>query len=174
MNLFASVPIWLVAWLAAALAVAAIEDAVRLRISNVSCLAVFLGAVVAMGLAGFPLALWQNWLVFAVLLILGTFLFASGKVGGGDVKLLAAVGLWVDLRSAVWLLAAVFLAGGLLAIGFIIARLLFRARGGKKKIGSKGIPYGLAIVTGAAFVFLAQSDLNKPSKPNPFSLNVPR
>jgi prepilin peptidase CpaA len=177
MNLVAESPLWLMALLAAALAGAAVEDVVRLRISNLSCLAVLLLALVAMGFAGFPLALWQNFVVFAALLVVGTFLFASGKVGGGDVKLLAAVGLWVDLRTAVWLIAAVFLAGGLIAIGFIIARTLSRSRKaeGKKKIGSKGIPYGLAIVTGAALVFLGQSDLNKPAhkKVNPFSVAVP-
>ncbi|MFL6725370.1 MAG: prepilin peptidase [Sphingomicrobium sp.] len=178
MNLVAAAPLWLMALLAAALAGAAIEDAVRLRISNLSCVAVVLLALVAMGFAGFPLALWQNFVVLAVLLGAGTLLFASGKVGGGDVKLLAAVGMWFDLRAAVWLIAAVFLSGGLIAIGYILARLLFRPSEGegRKKIGSRKIPYGLAIVAGAAFAFLAQSDLNKPTpkKANPFSVIVPR
>jgi prepilin peptidase CpaA len=176
MNLVPAAPLWLLALLGAALAVAAIEDAIRLRISNVTCLAVFLAALVAMGLQGFPLSLWQNWLVLAVLLVVGTFLFASGNVGGGDVKLLAAVGLWVDLHTAVWLLAAVFLSGGGLAIGFLTARMLFRSRRreGKKKLGSKGIPYGLAIVAGAAIIFAGQLAPAKPKheKPNPFSLRL--
>jgi Flp pilus assembly protein protease CpaA len=72
----------------------------------------------------------------------------------------------------------VFLSGGLIAIGYILARLLFRPSEGegRKKIGSRKIPYGLAIVAGAAFAFLAQSDLNKPTpkKANPFSVIVPR
>ena len=86
---------WLLALLAAALAAAAIEDAIRLRISNATCLVVLVAAIVAMALHGFPLALWQNLVVFLVLLVLGTLVFATGKVGGGDVELLACLGLWV-------------------------------------------------------------------------------
>ncbi len=174
MNLVAAAPIWLLGLLAAALAVAALEDAVRLRISNLSCAGVFVGALIAMGVQGFPLALWQNVMVFAAVLIVGTPLFAAGKVGGGDVKLLAAVGLWVDLRTAAWLIAAVFLAGGLLAIAFLSARVLFRSRQreGKEKIGSKGIPYGLAIVAGAAFVFYAQLPIAKAKSEKPISLSL--
>ena len=175
MNLFAMAPMWLLGLLAAALVVAAVEDAIRLRISNLSVAGVLITALIAMGLQGFPLALWQNWVVFAALLIVGTPLFAAGKVGGGDVKLLAAVGLWVDLRLSVWLIAAVFIAGGVLAIIFLAARL-FRSpqREGKEKIGSKGIPYGLAIVGGAAFIFFGQlpAAKAKPEQSNPRSLNL--
>jgi prepilin peptidase CpaA len=177
MNLVASAPPWLVAVLFAALAAAALEDAIRLKISNATCLAVLASALVAMGLHGFPLALWQNAVVFAVLLIVGTFAFGSGKIGGGDVKLLASLGLWVDLRSAVWLVAAVFIAGGILALGFITARMVARSPTGerRKRIGSKGIPYGLAIVAGACLVFAGQLGWMQPKaeKPNPFAVRVP-
>ena len=175
MNLLAMAPMWLLGLLAAALVIAAIEDAVRLRISHLSVAGVLIAGLIAMGLQGFPLALWQNWVVFAAILAIGTPLFAAGKVGGGDVKLLAAVGLWVDLRTSVWLIAAVFLAGGVLAIIFLTARLFrSRRREGKEKIGSKGIPYGLAIVAGAAFIFLGQlpAAKAKPERPNPHSLNL--
>jgi prepilin peptidase CpaA len=174
MNLVAAAPMWLLGLLAAALAVAALEDAIRLRISNLSVAGVLVAALIAMGLQGFPLELWQNWVVFAAILVIGTPLFAAGKVGGGDVKLLAAVGLWVDLPTSVWLVAAVFLAGGVLAILFIAARLLSRSRQrqGKDKIGAKGIPYGLAIVAGAAFVFSVQLPASKPQRPKPISLNL--
>ncbi len=175
MNLLATAPMWLLGLLAAALAVAALEDAIRLRISNLSVAGVLITALIAMGLQGFPLALWQNWVVFAAMLAIGTPLFAAGKVGGGDVKLLAAVGLWVDLRTSVWLIAAVFLAGGVLAILFLTARLFpSRRREGKGKIGSKGIPYGLAIVAGAALVFFGSlpAAKAKPERPNSRSLNL--
>ena len=142
----------------------------RLRISNLTCIAVAVAALVAMAFAGFPLALWQNVVVFALLLGAGTLLFASGKVGGGDVKLLAALGLWVDLRAGVSLLAAVFLAGGVLALGFIAARMMSGKNSGSKDRGKRpGIPYGLAIVAGAALVFAIQLGWtgSKPP-PNPF------
>ncbi|HEX4762304.1 MAG TPA: prepilin peptidase [Sphingomicrobium sp.] len=175
MNLAASAPSWLLLILAAALAAAAIEDAVRLRISNVTCLAVLISALVAMGLEGFPLALWQNALVFVVLLVLGTPLFASGKVGGGDIKLLACIGLWMDFRSVFWLLAAVFIAGGVLALLYLGPRIVIPApRGEDGKPIRRQIPYGLAIVAGACLVFASQLGWMKPEpvKPNPFSVRV--
>ena len=92
MNLVPHAPLWLLAILFAAMAAAAIEDFIRLRISNITCAAVFVAALVAMGLEGFSLVLWENAAVFAFLLICGTFLFATGKFGGGDVKLFAALG----------------------------------------------------------------------------------
>lgn len=175
MNLAATAPTWLLLILAAALGAAAIEDAVRLRISNITCLAVLIAALIAMGMQGFPMALWQNAVVFLVLLALGTPLFASGKVGGGDIKLLACIGLWMDFRSAIWLLATVFIAGGVLALLYLGPRLVFPApRGEDGKPVRRQIPYGLAIVAGACLVFAGQLGWMKPepAKPNPFSVRV--
>jgi prepilin peptidase CpaA len=176
-NLVAVAPLWLLAILAAALAAAAIEDAIRLRISNATSLVVLIGALVVMGMQGFPVALWQNAVVFLALLAGGTLLFASGKVGGGDIKLLACLGLWLNLSAAVWLIVAVSIAGGILALGFIAARLL-SGRKVRKKLSpdkDRGIPYGLAIVAGACIVFAGQLGWlqSAHSKTNPFSVRVP-
>ena len=170
MNLVPHAPLWLLAILFAAMAAAAIEDFLRLRISNITCGVVFIAALIAMGLEGFPLALWQNAAVFAFLLICGTLLFMGGKFGGGDVKLFAALGLWVDLGTGVWLIATSLLAGGVLALIYIIVRHL---RGGRK---SKGIPYGLALVAGASLIFAGQLGLMKPkAQPaNPFAVTTIR
>ena len=121
-------PRGLTALLAAALAAAAIEDAIRLRISNATCLVVLVAAIVTMALHGFPLALWQNLVVFLVLLALGTLVFATGQVGGGDVKLLACLGLWVNLSAAPWLVASIFLAGGLIALVYLAVGVVRRLR----------------------------------------------
>lgn len=166
MNLVPNAPIWLLAILFVAMGAAAIEDFLRLRISNITCGVVVVTALVAMGLQGFPLALWQNGLVFAFLLICGTLLFMSGKFGGGDVKLFAALGLWVDLGTGIWLLATSLIAGGVLALIYIAVR---HFRGGRK---SKGIPYGLALVAGASLIFAGQLGLMKPkAQPaNPFAV----
>ena len=48
MNLVPGAPLWLLAILFAAMAAAAIEDFLRLRISNITCAAVFAAAVIAM------------------------------------------------------------------------------------------------------------------------------
>ena len=173
MNLVVGAPVWLIAVLGVSLAAAAVEDVVRRRISNLTCLAAFATALIAMAIRGFPLELWQNVLVLALLLLCGTAAFAAQLLGGGDVKLLAAVGLWMSLPAAVWLLAAVFISGGLLAILFILARLMRRTPGdldGKQR--SSGIPYGLAIVAGAFMVFAVQLGAlgNKSEKPNPLAI----
>ena len=172
MNLVPVAPLWLLAVLIAALAAAAIEDSIRLRISNITCVAVFIGALVAMALQGFPFALWQNAVVCVGLLVVGTPLFAAGKMGGGDVKLFAAVGLWVNFSAVVSLIAAVFIAGGIVALGFLASRLL-PSRRNREGIKSRQIPYGLAIVAGAALVFAGQMGLLK-AKPLPPKLFVQR
>jgi prepilin peptidase CpaA len=176
-NLAATAPVWLISLLAAALAAAAIEDAVRLRISNATCLVVLAAAIVAMALQGFPLALWQNLVVFLVLLVLGTLVFATGKVGGGDVKLLACLGLWVNFSAAPWLVASIFLAGGLVALLYIVVGLLRRSRrrDDGERIGQRQIPYGLAIVAGAALVFSGQLGFMAPKheRPVPYRIGDP-
>lgn len=166
MNLVTHAPTWLLAVLFAALAAAAIEDFIRLRISNITCLVVLVGAVIAMILQGFSIDLWQNLVVFVVLLAAGTLLFAADKVGGGDVKLLAALGLWVNIGAGVWLLATSLIAGGVLALIYIVVR---QFRGGKK---SQGIPYGLAIVAGAGLVLSGQAGLLKSKPERPSQLSV--
>lgn len=153
MNLIILSPVWL-AWVyAALLSAAAIEDAIRLRISNLLVLGVIAGAIVAMFLAGPGVALWQNFAVFAGLLVIGTPLFAAGKMGGGDVKLLAATGLWFDLRGAMMMIASVLIAGGVLAILIIVARLFGWSEAARERYQllkrGGGIPYGVAISAGA-------------------------
>jgi prepilin peptidase CpaA len=158
MNLIVGAPLWLVALLALALIAAAVEDATRLRISNITCLAVIATAVIAMALHGFPASLWQNLLVFAAILALGTAAFAARVLGGGDVKFLAALGLWVDFSGAAWLIAAVLIAGGVLALVIVVSRALRRGR--QDPESNKMIPYGLAITAGSLIVFGTQ--LNTP------------
>ena len=58
--------------------------------------------------------------------IVGTALFLPffllGGMGGGDVKLLAALGAWLGPREAMWLAIYGSIAGGVLAIGYSLAR----------------------------------------------------
>ena len=163
MNLVVNSPSWLIALLALALAAAAVEDALRLRISNITCVAVFVGALVAVSMHGFTPSLWQNALVCVAILAAGTAAFAAGWLGGGDVKLLAAIGLWLDLKWAGGLIMAVFLAGGLLGMIYIGARIV-GSSGRKRSKREKNVPYGLAIVAGAALVFVMQLN-QRPADP---------
>jgi prepilin peptidase CpaA len=159
-NLAAEAPQWLALVLALLLLAAAAEDAARLRISNVTVGLVLAAAIVAAAIAGPQLALWQNLAVFVVLLLLGTPLFAAGKLGGGDVKLLAATGLWFDVEGAGWMLLYVFLTGGGLALLIIVARAFKWTERARQRIAilrpKSGIPYGIAIAAGALIAMALQ------------------
>ena len=153
MNLAATAPTWLSLLLVALLILAAAEDAWRMRISNLTVAAILVGAVTAAIVAGPTLALWQNLVLFAGLLAVGVPMFAARKLGGGDVKLLAASGLWFNLHGGLLMILWTVLAGGVLALLILFMRLFnwperIRARVAVLRPGS-GIPYGVAIAVGA-------------------------
>ncbi|MFL6733755.1 MAG: prepilin peptidase [Sphingomicrobium sp.] len=150
MNVAAFAPSWIVWVTVALLAVAAAEDVWRLRISNYISMAVLGVSLLAILLAGPTAALWQNVVVFAAILAVGTFLFSRGWMGGGDVKLFAAISLWFKFDGALRLLVFVLLAGGAVAALVILVRLLRGRKLRKDRIGSGQIPYGVAIALGAA------------------------
>lgn len=152
MNLAASAPQWLAWLLTLSLLVAAAEDAVRLRISNFTSLAVLILAIVAMAVEGFSPSLWENAAAFAAVLIVGSFLFAREILGGGDVKLLASVCLWFDLKGSLALITSVMIAGGVLALLILAARMFTRNKTSNRIAvlnKNAGIPYGIAIAAGA-------------------------
>lgn len=153
MNLALLAPQWLALTLAVLLVAAAIEDGFRLRISNITVALVLVGAIVAAFLVGPQLALWQNLVVFVALLAVGTPMFATGKLGGGDVKLLAATGLWFDFHGALWMLVCVAIAGGVLALIVIVLRMIRWSEALRAKVvllrPKAGIPYGVAIAVGS-------------------------
>ena len=160
MNLTAEAPQWLALILAILLIAAAVEDAVRLRISNLTVLLVLVAAIVAAVTAGFDLRVWQNMVVFLALLAVGTPMFAAGRLGGGDVKLLASVGLWFDFAGALWLLIAVALAGGVLALLVLVIRSFNWSEEIRRQVvllrPGGGIPYGVAIAAGALIAMALQ------------------
>ena len=112
-------------------------------------------------------------MVFVAVLLLGTVAFSAGVLGGGDVKLLAALGLWLDIRGAVWFLAAVFLAGGLLALLLIAGRLILR-RPRSKDRGKRRFPYGIAIAAGAVISFTSARIEHRHQPPPWMPANVVR
>jgi len=159
-NFAAQAPLWLALVFTVLLIVAAAQDALRLRISNVTVLLVIAAAVAAAVIAGLQIDLWQNLAVFFVLLVAGTPLFAAGKLGGGDVKLLAAVGLWFSIKSAAWMLIAVLLAGGVLALVVLALRAFSWSEAARDRAvilrPKGGIPYGVAIAAGALIAMTLQ------------------
>jgi prepilin peptidase CpaA len=156
MNLLASAPGWLATIFFLLLLAAASQDGLRLQISDWISGGIAVAAFGALALSGPIVGLWQNFVIFAAVLAVGTFMFGRGWMGGGDIKLLAASVLWFDLSNGWRLLVAIALAGGLEALIIIGLRrlrwpdsvrarvLLLQRRG--------GIPYGIAIALGVALM----------------------
>jgi len=152
-NLARFAPDWLALVFGALLLAAAAEDAVRMRISNILVALLIAAAIAAAALVGFEARLWENLALFLAFLLVGTPLFAAGKLGGGDVKLMAAAALWFNLRSAPTLLLSVALAGGALALLVLAVRSFNWSEATRRKVrvlqAGSGIPYGVAIAAGA-------------------------
>lgn len=146
----------LLLWLAGVVLVAAVIDVRTFTISNRLNLAVALGAPLywlSMGLAPWPgvaIQLAAGAITFSVL----AGAFYAGMMGGGDVKLAAAIALWFSPATTVRILVLMSLAGGVLTIGFVAWH---RA---KRREGRPEIPYGVAIAFGALAI-LTQRFLNQ-------------
>jgi prepilin peptidase CpaA len=130
-----------VAILAAMLVIAATGDLRSRRIPNRLNLAIAALAVPFWFLSGY--ALWPD-VALQLALAAGAFfffalLFRIGMMGGGDVKLLAALALWLPLASLVKLVVIMSLAGGVLTLAMLIRHRAAKAQG---KIE---VPYGVAI-----------------------------
>ena len=77
-------------------------------------------------------------------------LFALKMMGGGDVKLLTVLALWIEPTWFLKLLVVMALAGGLLTI---VMRAWHVMRRQKERLA---IPYGVAIATGGLWVLGTQ------------------
>lgn len=143
---------------AACVVAAGVCDLRSLRIPNrvvAAMLALYLphaASALTPGLAGQAAAL--AGLVF----VGGIGLFAAGLVGGGDVKLLAAVTLWAGPAQAPLLILVTALAGAVLATLLmlpVLGRALVPLRAGWPIAPASGravMPYGVAIAAGALAV----------------------
>ena len=156
MTLLASAPTWLAALLFLLLLLAALEDMWRLQINDWVSSSVAICAFVALAMDGAAVELWQNFLLFLLVLGLGTLLFARGWMGGGDAKILAASALWFDLGQGWKMLVAVAIAGGLEAIVIMLLRLIpwpenWRARLAVLRRG-EDLPYCVAIAAGVILI----------------------
>lgn len=162
MTIAQAAPAWLVALLLLFLAIAAVEDGWRLRISNILVAAIALSGVAAIVIVGLGWAVWQPAVLMLALLAIGTPMFAAGWLGGGDVKLLAASGLWFTLSGGWRMLVMVAIAGGAVTLLILLLRRLpwsEQAKASAVALQRKGgIPYGIAIAMGvAATVLLARA-----------------
>src|SRR5580658_321649 len=79
-------------------------------------------------------------------------LYLLSSVGGGDVKLAGALGVWMNgWPSAIQMLFILAAVGGIMAIAYILIRLIWR----KRPIVAGTMAYGPAICISAILAFLA-------------------
>ena len=144
MNMPATI---LLALLGLLLIVAAADDIRRRIIPNRINLAIAVLAIpwwIALHLGGGEVL--GQVLAAAIVLILFAFAFHFGMMGGGDVKLLAALALWLPLGQFVEVLVWMAIGGGVLTLAMLLHHRLRRADGRPE------IPYGVAIVGSALLV----------------------
>lgn len=85
-------------------------------------------------------------LVGAAVFLLFAALFSIGMMGGGDVKLLAALALWFPWQAVISLLVLMALLGGLVTVVTVIHHRMTR------RLGQPEIPYGVAISLAALWL----------------------
>jgi prepilin peptidase CpaA len=102
--------------------IAAIGDARRHRIPNALTGPLLVGGLICAlligGLSGLGTSLAATFLIALPFFIL----WLLGGSGAGDAKMMGAVAAWLGLRAGFETLAAVALAGGILCLGFALAR----------------------------------------------------
>jgi prepilin peptidase CpaA len=142
--------------LALLLVVAAVIDVRTFTISNRLNLGVALMAPLYWWSAHLPL--WPD-IGIQVAIAAGVFAllavaFYAGMMGGGDVKLAAALALWFSPQSTLRFLVFMSIAGGVLTLVVVGLHRL------KKKPGKPEVPYGVAIAVGGLLI-LIQRFLNQ-------------
>ena len=142
--------------LAISLVVAAVIDVKTFTISN--RLNAFIALLAPLfwwssGLDFWPDAAIQVGVALLVFVVMAGAFYA-GMMGGGDVKLAAALALWFSPASTVLFLILMSIAGGVLTL---VVVAIHRT---KKKEGKPQVPYGVAIAFGALAI-LTQRFLNQ-------------
>lgn len=107
----------------------------------------WLNAAIALGAVPFWIAtrtpLWPgaaiHLAVAAAIFAVFALAFHLGMMGGGDVKMLAALALWLPPLAVIQLVVIMSLAGGALTLAMVLRHRLSRAE------GQLEIPYGIAI-----------------------------
>ena len=111
-------------------------------------LAIALGAVafwIAVGLPVWPEVALRVGVAFIAFWVFAAA-FAMGAMGGGDVKLIAALALWLPWKAVLVLVFLMSVAGGVLTLGYLIRHKL------AKREEKLEIPYGVAIAFGGLWL----------------------
>lgn len=142
------------------LSAAAISDVRKLTIPNSYCLGIVLCYPFFVLAPAQPVDWLGGLLVGGGLLVVGFILFTTGRVGGGDAKLLAATSLWAGPGLIVEFVLLTALAGGGIALLLYIRHRLARspslaalsASEASPDFAQQPMPYGVAIFAGGVYV----------------------
>jgi len=133
--------------LAIALLFAAFTDLRRRRIDNWLTAAIALGAPLFWLASGTSLLdVGFQFALAAITFIFMAALFAMRGMGGGDVKLLTAIALWIPPIPYVTLLIVMAVAGALVSIAAVAWHV------GRRREGRTQVPYGIAISAAGLWV----------------------
>jgi prepilin peptidase CpaA len=167
MTSFFSLQILLLLTLLGLAVTAAITDLRSYRIPNTVSLAIAAGfpIFVLAGGAEFRSGLFAGGLVFAI----GVFLYSRDWMGGGDVKLLAALSLWAGTDLVLPMVVIITLTGGIMSFaewfrigGFnrLLARHIPTMDGSIAVPAAHDravVPYAAAILAGALYVAVSRA-----------------
>lgn len=143
---------------------AGIGDLTTMRIPNRLIVTLLLGYAVLAPLSGHtPLQILQSLIVAAAVFCLAFGAFAAGWMGGGDVKLIAAVALWLGPLHVPAFLLWTAMFGAVLTLVLLLLRRMPVSGYAVGRIGwvahlhapTTRVPYGMAIAPAALLVFAA-------------------
>ncbi|WP_375397015.1 prepilin peptidase [uncultured Sphingomonas sp.] len=148
------VPFALAGGLTVTLVSAGIEDARRREIANWKSGLIALAAPVWWFAAGYGWSdmAWQSGLALGVFVAFAAA-FHFGWMGGGDVKLIAALSLWLPGQALMLMLMLMSVIGGVLTLVMMIDHWRHR------KSGAVETPYGVAIAM-ASMIALSEPIFN--------------
>ena len=138
-------------------------DLSRRLIPNAAVIALALLYLPAMALGALPGPWWLGLAVGGGLLAIGLAGFALGAVGGGDVKLAGALGLWAGSSDVAGFFLVTALVGAGLSILIVATRCVpfaHRLSGpllagpqtrGRAAVG-ESVPYGVALAAGGLWI----------------------
>jgi len=136
---------------------AAVSDVHSMRIPNWVSLALIALFIVSLPF-GTVNGIWGHVIVFGIASVVLGILYVTGMAGGGDIKLLAALSLWVGPEGIVPFLLVMSVAGGLMAASALMLAKSERLKQHEFKWtdgwiariarGERVVAYGVAIAAG--------------------------
>jgi prepilin peptidase CpaA len=137
------------------LLMAGIEDARRREIANWKNAGIALLAPLYWWISGYG---WIDiaWQIGLALVVFGLFAaaFNFGWMGGGDVKMIGALALWMPAQALLFMLMLMSVIGGVLTVVMMLDHWC------RKPAGAIETPYGVAIAM-AAMIALGEPLLNQ-------------